>query len=125
MRQTRALLLELVAGILLLAGPRVASAQDPALVNAEWIRVKLDNSRVRVFEAVLPPGERERLHSHPAYVVHVLAGGRIRNHAADGSTSESELATGETVYREPLTHWAENIGTTTIRVIVVELKDAR
>jgi hypothetical protein len=27
-----------------------------------------------------------------------------------------------TAYRDPVTHWAENIGSTTIRLIVVELK---
>jgi hypothetical protein len=26
------------------------------------------------------------------------------------------------IYREPVTHWAENIGTTTIRLVLVELK---
>jgi hypothetical protein len=29
------------------------------------------------------------------------------------------------MYREPITHWAENIGTTTMRLVVVELKDAK
>jgi beta-alanine degradation protein BauB len=121
---TKSLLRGVAAGLLFAASP-LAPAQDPAVVNVSLVRVTLDNDRVRVFEVVLPPGEKEQLHSHPAYVVHVLAGGRIRNHAADGRTSESELATGETIYREPLIHWAENIGTTTIRLIVVELKDAR
>ncbi len=124
MNRTKSLLLAAAAsGLLALAGPGDALAQDPAVVNAKTIRVKLENSRVRVLEAVLKPDEREQLHSHPAYVVHVIAGGRIRSHGTDGKTSEYELVTGDTLYREPLTHWAENIGTTTIRLIVVELKD--
>jgi quercetin dioxygenase-like cupin family protein len=72
--------------------------------------------------AVLPPGAKEKLHSHPAYVIHVVAGGKMRNHAVDGSTSEIEFKTGDTIYRDPLTHWAENIGNTTIRLVLVELK---
>jgi beta-alanine degradation protein BauB len=124
MKQIRSLLLGAAAsGVLLLAGSEGASAQDPAVVNARTVHVKLENSRVRVLEAVLQPGEKEQPHSHPAYVVHVLAGGKIRNHAADGKATESELATGDTTYRDPLTHWAENIGTTTIHLILVELKD--
>jgi hypothetical protein len=51
-----------------------------------------------------------------------LAGGKVRNHTADGKTAESELKTGEVLYREPLTHAAENIGTTTMHFILVELK---
>jgi len=111
-----------VAGLLLFAGPASAPAQDPAVVNAATIHVTLENNRVRVLEAKLPPGAKEKLHSHPAYVIYVIEGGKVRNHAVDGSTSESELATGATLYRDPLTHWAENIGNTTIHLILVELK---
>jgi quercetin dioxygenase-like cupin family protein len=99
-----------------------AGAQDPAVVLADTVKVKLDNNRVRVMEASLPPGHKEKMHSHPAYVIYVLAGGKVRNHAADGTTSETNFVTGDTIYREPLTHWAENIGTTTIHLIMVELK---
>jgi quercetin dioxygenase-like cupin family protein len=75
-----------------------------------------------VLEATLPPGAKEARHAHPAYVIYVLAGGKTRNHAADGTTTEAEFRTGQTIYREPLTHWAENIGATTIRLVLVELK---
>jgi quercetin dioxygenase-like cupin family protein len=97
-------------------------AQDPAVVNAKTIKVRFENERVRVLEAELPPGVKEQVHSHPAYVIYVLAGGKVRNYAADGKTSEAELKTGDVLYREPLTHAAENIGTTTMHFILVELK---
>ena len=99
-----------------------AYGQDPAVVNAKTIKVKFENDRVRVMEAILPPGVKEAVHSHPAYVIYVLEGGRYRNYASDGKTSEGELKTGEVLFREPLTHAAENIGTTTMHMILVELK---
>ncbi|PZR77039.1 MAG: cytoplasmic protein [Chthoniobacterales bacterium] len=98
------------------------SAQDPAVVNSKTIKVKFENDRVRVLEAELPPGVKEQVHSHPAYVFYVLAGGRYRNYSADGKSTEGELKTGEVLYREPLTHAAENIGSTTMHLILVELK---
>ena len=98
------------------------SAQDPAVVNSKTIKVKFENERVRVLEAELPPGIKEQVHSHPAYVIYVLAGGKYRNYAADGKTTEGELKTGEVLYRDPLTHAAENIGDTTMHMILVELK---
>jgi quercetin dioxygenase-like cupin family protein len=101
-----------------------AWAQDPAVVNSKTIKVKFENDRVRVLEAELPPGVKEQVHSHPAYVIYVLAGGKVRNYAADGKTSETELKTGEVLYRDPLTHAAENIGNTTMHMILVELKTA-
>ena len=99
-----------------------APAQDAAVVNARTVRVKLENSRVRVLEATLRAGEKEQLHSHPTYVIHVIFAVKVRNHGADGKTTDSELAAGDTLHRDPLTHWAENIGTTTIHLIFVELK---
>jgi quercetin dioxygenase-like cupin family protein len=99
-----------------------ASAQDPAVVNSKTIKVKFENDRVRVLEAELPPGTKEQVHSHPAYVIYVLAGGKVRNYTADGKTTETELKTGDVLYRVPLTHAAENIGNTTMHLILVELK---
>ena len=98
------------------------SAQDPAVVNAKTIKIKFENDRVRVLEAELPPGVKEQVHSHPAYVIYVLAGGKVRNYAADGKTTEGELKTGDVLNRDPLTHAAENIGDTTMHMILVELK---
>jgi quercetin dioxygenase-like cupin family protein len=63
------------------------------------------------------------MHSHPAYVIYVIAGGKVRNHGADGKVSETEFRTGDVIYRDPITHWAENIGKTTIRLELVELKN--
>jgi quercetin dioxygenase-like cupin family protein len=97
-------------------------AQDPAVVNSKTIKIKFENDRVRVLEAELPPGVKEQVHSHPAYVIYVLAGGKYRNYGADGKTTEGELKTGEVIYRDPLTHAAENIGNTTMHLMLVELK---
>lgn len=124
MRRMKALLVGVAAaGLLIVAGSRTAPAQDPAQVNAKFVTVKVDNTRVRVLDSVLKPGEKEQMHSHPAYVTYVVSGGKIRNHTADGKVTEVELKTGEVLYRDALTHWAENIGTTTIHVVIVELKN--
>ena len=100
----------------------VTPAQDAAKVNAKYITMKLDNPRVRVFETKVQPGEKEAMHSHPASVIYVLEGGKIRNHASDGTVTEAEFKAGAVYYRDPLTHWAENIGTTPIRLVLMELK---
>src|SRR6267378_4406820 len=99
-----------------------AYAQDPAVVNSKTIKVRFENDRVRVLEATLPPGVKEAVHSHPAYVIYVLEGGRYRNYASDGKVTEGELKTGEVLFREPLTHAAENIGDKPLHMILVELK---
>src|SRR5690349_17848644 len=97
-------------------------AQDPAVVNAKTIKVRFENDRVRVMEATLPPGVKEQVHSHPAYVIYVLEGGRYRNYAADGKVTEGAFQTGDVIYRDALTHAAENIGDKPMHLILVELK---
>jgi quercetin dioxygenase-like cupin family protein len=100
-----------------------ALPQDVAVANPTMVQVKLDNPSVRVLEATLNPGQKENLHSHPASVIYVVSGGKIRNHMADGKSVDGELLTGATIYREPITHWTENTGTTSIHLIITELKD--
>src|ERR1041385_1537302 len=99
-----------------------AQGQDPAIVNARTIKVLFENDRVRVLEANLPAGVKEQVHSHPAYVIYVLEGGRYRNFASDGKVTEGELKAGEVLFRKPLTHAAENIGDKSLHMILVELK---
>jgi len=111
--------------LILAIGSRGARAQDPAVVNSKSVHVKLENDRVRILEANLQPGEKEQMHSHPDAVVYVISGGTIRNHAPDGKTTESTLVAGDVAYRGPVTHWAENIGTTPVHLILVELKTPR
>lgn len=101
----------------------VIPTQDPLTVNSKTIALKLENARVRVLEATLKPGDKEKTHSHPAYVIYVIEGGKVRTHAVDGTVTEADFKTGDVIYREPVTHWAENIGNTTIRLELVELKN--
>lgn len=100
-----------------------ARAQDPLVVNSSTIKLKFQNERVRVLEALLPAGAKEQMHSHPAYVIYVLEGGRFRNHMPGGTTTEGELKTGDVLFREPLTHWSENIDDKPTHLLLVELKD--
>jgi hypothetical protein len=101
--RARRILFGIAAAGLLVGGLRVAAAQDPAAVNAKSIKVKFENDKVRVLEGSIAPGMKEEMHSHPGYVIYVIDGGKMR---------------------DPITHWAENIGTTTIHLILVELKEA-
>ena len=123
MKRVTILLFVLLAAGFVRGDVNVSREQDPVVVNAKTIVMKLDNPRVRVYDVTVKPGEKEKTHSHPAYVVYVIEGGKIRNHLPDGAAVEAEFKAGDVFFRDPLTHWAENIGNTTIRLVVVELKN--
>ena len=116
------LAITIAAASSLFATATICRAQDPLVVNSSTIKLKFENERVRVMEATLPPGVKEQIHSHPAYVIYVLEGGRYRNYAADGKITEGEMKTGDVIYRDPITHYAENIGDKPMHLLLVELK---
>ena len=113
----------IITAFVLGVGLTSVHAQDPAVVNPKTIHIKFENDRVRVLEAILPPGVKEQVHSHPAYVIYVQEGGRYRNYAADGKITEGAFQAGDVIFREPLTHAAENIGDKPLHMILVELKN--
>ena len=84
--------------------------------------LKFENERVRVLELRLKPGEREAQHAHPQYVLYALTDYQVRNTNADGTSRVFERKAGDIVWGEPVTHGGENIGTTEVRALIVELK---
>ena len=103
-------------------GAAALLAQDAALVSPKVVKVKLDNDRVRVLEVVSKPGDKEAMHSHPAAVLYVVSGGTLRVSFPDGTKRDIEFKAGDTMFRAPVTHTAENVGTTAVHQIIVELK---
>jgi|CXWL01.1.fsa_nt_gi mannose-6-phosphate isomerase-like protein (cupin superfamily) len=109
-----------VAGV---AAP--VSAQDALKVAPTAFAEKVANDHVRVLDYHSKPGNKEAMHGHPACVIYVVIGGKLRYTFADGKTTEAELETGDVFYREPMTHAVENIGTTEIHAILVELEPVK
>ena len=124
MKKTLSIVLGVAAaGLSLSLAADDARAPDALTANPQSISLKLENDNVRVLEAQLEPGQKEHAHSHPSYVVYVISGGTLRLHTPDDKTTDLTVNTGDVMYREPVEqHWGENIGTTPIHLILVELK---
>ncbi|HJW14185.1 MAG TPA: cytoplasmic protein [Thermoanaerobaculia bacterium] len=105
-----------------LALAAAAAAQDPSKVAPQAFTEKLNNAQVQVFEYHSKPGDKEPMHSHRANVVYVIQGGKERFTLPDGKTEEKEFKSGDVIWREASTHAVENIGTTEMRSLIVELK---
>jgi quercetin dioxygenase-like cupin family protein len=123
MTKAESLLVSLGAlALFVLAGASPLLAQDPAKVNSHLATVRVENDQVRVLDVVLQPGDKENLHVHPAAVLYVVSGGKLRVHAAEGTVVDKILTRGDVAYRGPVALWTENVGKTPVHVIVVELK---
>jgi beta-alanine degradation protein BauB len=106
--------------ILVSAGP--AAAQDPVKLSPNMYRVLLENEHVRVLEFRAKPGEKEPMHSHPGLVAYALTDGKFRLTPAGGKSEERDAKAGTAVWGDAVTHAYENIGSTDVRVLVIEMK---
>ena len=96
-------------------------SEDPPTVNPSSLRVLLENDSVRVMEAVLPPGLKEKNHTHPPYAMYILNGGTVRMHFPDGSTRDAQFNSGEARFTDKVTHWAENTGDKPAIIVAVDV----
>ncbi len=93
-KMTRLLLL--LATVLMLP-PSVALGQDAMKYGLKHLKVRAEDEKVRVLEYMPVKGDKTPIHSHPATVVYVVRGGRVRYTMPDGSIRAVELKTGDVV----------------------------
>ena len=103
---------------------------DALAAAPEWHRLLLENDAVRVLETTIAPGATTRLHTHrwPG-ILYVVAFGHFVRRDGEGTvlvdTREGGVlpAPGTAVWSPALPpHTLENVGTSPIHVIGVELK---
>ena len=99
---------------------------DPVKQSPQYYTVRIDNDRMRVVEYRLPPGQKEPKHSHPPGFVYSLADAKMKIETfPDGAWTEHDYHAGDLAWRDAVTHAAENVGTTEVHAIAVELKPCR
>jgi len=109
-----------IAG-LLLASPSLLPAQDAMQYGLKHLRLLAEDNKVRVLRYSPARGDKTPVHSHPATVVYVIRGGRVRYTMPDGSHRDVELKTGDTLLRPPVTHSDEALDD--FEVVLIELKE--
>lgn len=98
-------------------------AQDPVKVASNvYKKVVLNNEKVRVMEVEFAPGEVAPWHHHPGHVAYVLTGGDLEITNKGEKSQVMTLKDGDAMYLPPVIHMAKNVGTTTIKLVVTEIK---
>ena len=108
----------LFACLVLLAGP--ASGQDVMQYRVKHITVLAEDQDLRVLRYAPKKGDRTPMHSHPASVLYVVKGGRIKSTLPDGTVTISLLKTGTALFRRPVTHADEALDD--VEAILIERK---
>lgn len=122
MRRTALVLSAFVLAFVFTAATQPALAQDPLKVAPTMYKLNFENDRVRVMEVTFKPGERIATHSHPEHVIYIIQPGKIKITNSAGNVTDLDAKAGETLFMPAETHWGENVGTTELKALVVELK---
>ena len=114
----------LLLGCILMLSSNLVAQDVVKVAPKEYKKVILNNENVRVIEVEFAPGGTAAWHNHPAHVVYVVAGGKLEMTEKGKKPVERELKTGSASYNLPVTHMVKNVGKTTVKLIMTELKPA-
>lgn len=89
-------------------------------------KILLENEYVRVIEYSLKPGEKDSTHTHPPKTSYVISGGMLRVYPENEKPFDAEEVKGKAEWSEKRgKHFVENIGKTTVTILLTEIKSAR
>jgi beta-alanine degradation protein BauB len=86
-------------------------------------KLLLENKHVRVLEYTLKPGEKDTPHTHPAKSSYIVSGGKIKVYLENGETLIFDEKAGTANWGDYVgKHSVENIGNTTVIIVLTEIK---
>ena len=99
---------------------------DGVKVSSEKFRILSENEFVRVVEYSLKPGEKDNWHTHPPKSGYVVSGGTLKIYPENSEAFISIEKTGDTFWSDYVgKHYDENIGNTTVTIILTEIKSLK
>ena len=107
--------------------PFVAGSEEPDALAVEWQGKKPceklhEDEQIRILRCTFLPGAKHLRHQHPSTFVYTLSGGKLERVNETG-TSQGEAVTDTFVMNAPISwHEVTNVGDTTMRFVVVEMK---
>ena len=101
-----------------------ACAQNWKDLDAKTVKTLADTSLLRASEVTIEPGEKGKVHTHPAHFFYALTDCQLIVHYTDGQDVKYDLKAGDSGYSGPEgPHWTENTGGKPARFLIVELKE--
>ena len=95
--------------------------KDPMITASNVYNLLNENDRVRVLQVIFKPGDIAKMHHHPDHAVYAVTGGRL-SLTSEGKTQEIDIKPESVMFLDAQDHEAKNIGNTTIKLVVMELK---
>ena len=114
----------LFCGLVFTAKVALAEDQDPLKLAPGIYSLLFENDQVRVCDIRFKSGDKIAMHSHPDHLLYILSPGTIKLSYADGTSKTVDAQAGQVLWSKAESHVSENIGTTEVHALIVELKKA-
>lgn len=99
---------------------------DVLTASPDKYKLVLENEHVRVIEYTLKPGEKDNPHTHPPKTSYVISGGTFRVYQENEEPFDYVEVKGITEWSDRTSkHYVENVGSTTITILLTEIKSVR
>ena len=117
------ILLSTTITLLTLSCNTATQEPDELVASPENYKLLFENEHVQVLEYTLEPGKKDQWHTHPAKSSYVVSDGLLKVYKGDGTTEDAKETAGTASWDGPVgKHQVENIGTTTVKIILTEAK---
>jgi quercetin dioxygenase-like cupin family protein len=103
------------------AGAMPHGDMDAVKIAGNLYKVAADTLGIRVLLINYKPGQSSAMHSHPDNALYVTDAGKAEFTDKDGKKTVAELKKGMTMIGPAESHSVKNIGTTTMKAILVEV----
>ena len=125
MKTIKTAFLTIALGLLILPFSGLKAQDATVAAKNVYKKVLLDNEHVRVLQVEFAPGEVAPWHNHPGHVAYALTDGKLEITDKGKPANVMNIKAGDAVYMPAVTHMAKNVGTTTVRMVVMELKSEK
>ena len=95
---------------------------DIVKLSPDVHQVVFENDVIRVLEVTVKAGAKVPMHTNPENVNYIVKAGTLRLIEPDGSSGDITLTERQVIPAPVGRHAVENVGTTEVRTICIELK---
>lgn len=100
-----------------------ATEIDVLNASPDKYKLVLENEHVRVVQYTLKPGEKDNPHTHPPKTSYVISGGTFRVYPENEKPFDYVEVEGASEWSDRTSkHYVENVGSTTITILLTEIK---
>ena len=124
MKTNRKISTSLLIVVLLTLSSAIHAQDFVKVADQGTTKVLLENDQVRVVQIETAPGGVTTWHSHPNYILYALTDGKLETTEKGKPATVLNIKAGEALYMPAVTHMAKNVGTTTVKLVLTELKPA-